>query len=91
MESGKHKVYILYSAGFDKYYVGVTSDIERRFLDHNAGFNRSTKPYRPWELVLIISKESRSEALKLELKLKDLNKSRIKQFISKYSGLEGTR
>ena len=41
-------VYILYSKNHDRYYVGMTSDIQQRLKDHNSGNNKSTKPYRPW-------------------------------------------
>jgi len=33
------KVYILYSAIKDKYYVGQTEDLERRFAEHNLRKN----------------------------------------------------
>lgn len=29
----------------------MTSDIERRLLEHNKGLSKSTKPYIPWTLV----------------------------------------
>lgn len=45
-------VYILQSIKFRRYYIGVTSDFEKRLEKHNSGGNRSTKAYRPWELIL---------------------------------------
>jgi len=38
----------------------------------------------PWELILFVRKESRSEAMKLERKLKNLNRARLEAFIIKY-------
>ena len=78
-------VYILYSAGFDKFYIGQTNDIKDRIHRHNSGDVPSTKPYKPWIVILTISKETRSEALILEKKLKNLLKERINAFIEKYS------
>jgi putative endonuclease len=77
-------VYILYAASFDKFYVGQTDDLQRRIDQHNAGYVQSTKPYLPWQVRCTISKSTRSEALALEKKLKNLNKQRLKAFIEKY-------
>jgi putative endonuclease len=78
-------VYILYSDQFDKFYVGQTDDVGARLKRHNAGYEKSTSPYRPWRLVLSVPKESRVEAMILERKLKNLSKQRIVRFIEKYS------
>ena len=73
--------YILYSSEFDKYYIGQTNDIYKRIKKHNSGYVLSTKSYIPWELVLSIEKKTRSEALILEKKLKNLNRKRLLSFI----------
>ena len=78
-------VYILYSEGFKKYYIGQTQDLQERLVKHNNGYNDSTKPYRPWKLLLAIEKKSRSESVVLEKKLKNLSKKKISEFIQKYS------
>ncbi|MBU2019500.1 MAG: GIY-YIG nuclease family protein [Bacteroidetes bacterium] len=77
-------VYINYSEKFDKFYIGQTRDFEARLLLHNRGLVKSTKPYLPWKNVLLIRKESRSESIILERKLKNLNRERLKLFIEKY-------
>lgn len=77
-------VYILYSTDFDKYYVGQSNDITKRLKQHNHGYVNSTAPYLLWKLVGFIEKNSRSEAVQLETKLKNLNKLRLKTFIDKY-------
>ncbi|WP_367182411.1 GIY-YIG nuclease family protein, partial [Winogradskyella sp.] len=41
--------------------------------------------YRPWKLLWYTEKPSRSEALSLEKKLKNLSKDRLIDFIKKYS------
>ena len=43
--------YILYSVKLNKFYVGSTTDMERRLADHNRGKERYTKTGCPWELV----------------------------------------
>jgi putative endonuclease len=81
----KFFVYILYSPGHDKYYVGQTDSVSRRIPQHNSGRVKSTAPYRPWETKLILEKKSRAESLQLEKKLKNLKKKRLEEFIKKYS------
>ncbi|MDW3197286.1 MAG: GIY-YIG nuclease family protein [Cytophagales bacterium] len=65
-----YTVYVLRSLNHNKTYVGLTSDIERRLAEHNAGRSRSTKPNRPWELIYHEEYESRDEARKREKYLK---------------------
>jgi putative endonuclease len=79
-----YTVYILYSGKFDRFYVGQTSDIGRRLEFHNAGHVRSTQPYRPWDLIGTVQKETRADATVLERKLKNLNSRDLKRFIRKY-------
>ena len=35
-------------------YVGVTSDFERRFAEHNAGKSPHTRSFAPWKVVVSI-------------------------------------
>lgn len=44
-------VYILKSQKTGRFYIGSTSDLEKRILAHNKGSNKSTKYGRPWELI----------------------------------------
>ena len=78
--------YILYSKTHDKYYVGSTNDIAARLARHNNGYEKYTKMYIPWNLIWFCEKSSRADAVQLELKLKNLSKTRIKQLIEKYTG-----
>ncbi len=48
-------------------YVGSTSNISNRIMLHNAGKVKSTKGYRPWELLESIQYETRSQAVKMEM------------------------
>jgi len=77
-------VYILQSEESGAFYKGATDNLARRLGEHNAGQVDSTRPYRPWNLVWYTSKPSRSEALVLERKLKNLSVLRTIDFIKKY-------
>ena len=44
-------VYLLRSTINGNLYIGFTHDLKKRIAEHNKGLNRSTKPYRPWELL----------------------------------------
>ncbi len=59
-------VYILYSIGGKRTYVGQTEARDRRISEHNVGKVRSTRGYRPWKLVYSEECKNREEALKLE-------------------------
>jgi putative endonuclease len=77
-------VYILYSESHNRFYIGQTNDLSNRIFRHNSGFEKSTAPYKPWTLVGSIEKPSRSEAMILEKKLKNLNSKDLNAFINKY-------
>jgi len=79
-----YSVYILYSREFDKYYIGQTQDVSVRLERHNRKMEKATAPYVPWELAGVLEKPTRSEAMVLEKKLKNLNRERLKAFLEKY-------
>jgi len=80
-------VYILYSKTHDSYYKGQTRDLCDRIKRHNLCQEKATKSGVPWELVWSTKKASRSEAIILERKLKNLSRERIQKFIR--SNVEG--
>ena len=59
-------VYILYSPSHNRFYAGQTNNLDDRLDYHNAGKVKSTKPYRPWELIYFETLFSRAEAMKRE-------------------------
>ncbi len=60
-------VYILYSPGSGKSYVGYTNNIERRMKEHNFTSSKGfTLRYRPWVLVHTEAFDSRPEAMSRE-------------------------
>jgi len=44
-------VYILYSKLKNFIYVGYSENLKQRVEEHNNGFSKSTKPYKPLELI----------------------------------------
>jgi len=82
-------VYILYSKSLDSFYKGQTNDLSDRIYRHNLKRENATKNGAPWALIWSTSKNSRSDAVVLERKLKNLSRKRLLAFIEKYSeGLE---
>jgi putative endonuclease len=77
-------VYILYAASYDRYYIGQTHHMPDRLARHNAGSEKATAPYVPWEILWQTEKPTRAEAVQLERKLKNLSRDRLKAFIEKY-------
>jgi putative endonuclease len=47
----KWRVYVLYSYTFQRRYVGLSSNPERRLQEHNSGKTKSTRAYKPWKLI----------------------------------------
>lgn len=66
----KYYVYVLRSIDFNRNYTGFTSDIEKRLAEHNSGKTKSTKPYRPWEILFYEEYDNKADALKREKYLK---------------------
>lgn len=69
----------------DRYYIGQTNDITKRLIRHNAGNVRSTKPFRPWEIVYYKEFETRKESMNREAKLKSWKSVKeLKKLISTF-------
>jgi len=77
-------VYILYSESHKRYYIGQTNDLTNRINRHNSGIEKSTSPYKPWTFIGSLEKTTRSEAVILEKKLKNLNSEDLEKFILKH-------
>lgn len=64
-------VYILTSKKYpNRYYIGLTQDLERRIKEHNRGDSLYTKRYMPWELdtYIVFKRKSRAEEFEKYLK-----------------------
>ena len=59
-------VYFLKSCENNDIYVGSCENIEVRFANHNRGRVKSTKGYRPWQLLEYEEYPTRSEAVRKE-------------------------
>lgn len=81
-------VYVLFSDNFNRFYIGQTSNLSERLRRHNGGWEKSTSRFGPWRMVCKIRKDSRSEAMVLERKLKNLNTEDLNKFIAKYSSAD---
>ena len=57
-----YTVYALKSLTRNYIYVGMTSDLEKRILRHNSGYEQTTKPYCPFKLIYTEVVETRDEA-----------------------------
>ena len=85
-----HSVYILYSESLDKFYKGQTNDLSDRIMRHNMKYEKATQNGVPWTLIWCTIKLSRSSAIILERKLKNLTRKRLIDFILQYQeGVEG--
>jgi len=80
-----HFVYILFSRSTNSFYKGQTKNLLERLQRHNNGMEKFTCKGTPWILVWSTPKYSRKDSMELEIKLKNLSRKRLIQFISKYS------
>lgn len=54
----------------DLYYIGLTTDLDRRIEEHNSGKSIHTNKFKPWALIVSISFTDRVKAEKFEKYLK---------------------
>jgi len=81
-------VYVLKSIGKNWIYIGFSSDLKIRFHEHNSGEVKSTKSYKPFELIYYEAYRSKKDAMVREIELKkngqqkEFLKRRIKNSLS---------
>jgi putative endonuclease len=63
-------VSVLKSLVDKRLYKGLTKDLNKRVKEHNSGWTRSTKAYRPWKLVYFERFQTLHEAREREKYLK---------------------
>jgi putative endonuclease len=69
----KEWVVYLVRCADESLYCGITNDIERRLIAHNSGKGaKYTKSRMPVDVAGVSSKMTKSEALKLELHIKQV-------------------
>ncbi|MCK4453893.1 GIY-YIG nuclease family protein [Candidatus Parcubacteria bacterium] len=73
-------VYLLKSKKDKKFYIGLTSNLKRRFKEHNNGYTRSTKGRRPFDIIYYEAYLNFEDAKTRE--------SRLKKFKNSYTELK---
>ena len=65
-----YSVYVIKSCKRSYIYVGMTNCLSRRFKEHNVGKERTTRAYRPFDLIFSENYATRDEARLREKYLK---------------------
>jgi len=67
------------------YYTGITTDIDRRIIEHNTSpkWAKYTRWRRPVELIYTSNFENKSDASKEECRIKKLSKKDKEEMINK--------
>ena len=71
-----YAVYVLYSPTINKFYIGSTSDLEKRIYYHNNGKSPYTRNKGPWVVVYQESYRAREDAIRRERELKNWKSSK---------------
>lgn len=71
-------VYIIFSESKNEFYVGQTNSVKIRIAKHNSAEVISTKHGMPWKIIITFEIPTRTEAIKLERKIK---KRGIKRYL----------
>ena len=59
-------VYIIYSKKHKRLYIGQSTNVKRRFIEHNNGKVRSTQAFIPYEIIYEESHDTRLAARQRE-------------------------
>jgi len=80
-----YTVYILKSSKSSKTYVGQTSkDVKERLQEHNNGYNKWSKSYRPFKIVYYETYVCKTDAIRREQFFKSGQGKKLKNIILKY-------
>ena len=63
--------YILFSKDLNKYYVGYTSNLEKRLDEHGKDISKFTGKNNDWILIKHFELETKTEAIRLENKINE--------------------
>ena len=78
-----HYVYIIQSQLDSTFYIGFSQDPARRLIKHNSNSKGYTNTKKPWSLVFVQQFETKTQAIKMEKKLKSWkDKTMIKDLIN---------
>ncbi|MBN2273652.1 MAG: GIY-YIG nuclease family protein [Bacteroidales bacterium] len=77
-------VYAISSTTHNYIYVGITDNLLRRVDQHQKGYNRTTKPYRPFILIYFEKADDRKHARSREKHFKTAaGKRKLKLLVSR--------
>ncbi len=77
--------YILESKKNNSLYIGYTSDLKKRFQEHNSGKSLATKPFIPYKLIFYEAFLNRIDAKNREEYLKSgYGRKTIKTLLNRY-------
>jgi putative endonuclease len=79
-------VYIIYSLSLDKFYVGYTTDLEKRLTEHNTGISTFTSKATDWELKLSEAYQTREKAMKREKQIKTKKSRKYTEWLINSAG-----
>ncbi|MDB4582674.1 GIY-YIG nuclease family protein [Draconibacterium sp.] len=75
-------VYAIKSKLDGRIYVGFSENVQKRLKEHNSGKTKSTKGFRPWELIFTQECETRIDARELEKYFKSgSGKEKLKKMV----------
>ncbi len=78
-------VYILQSQKDSSFYIGYTTDLIKRFKQHNNGESQATKPFRPYKLIFYEAFLDKVDAKNREVYLKSgYGRKTINGLLKKY-------
>ena len=78
-------VYVLQSRTDNQFYIGYSTNIKRRLVEHNSGLNFSTKSAIPWDLIFFEGYRNINDAKRREKYLKTNEGSKtLKRMIKEY-------
>jgi putative endonuclease len=76
---------VLQSIKSDNLYIGYSTDLKKRFQEHNHGLNFSTKPFIPWQLIHYEAYLNEKDARRREKYLKSSQGGRLlKRMLKEY-------
>ncbi|MDD4352046.1 MAG: GIY-YIG nuclease family protein [Candidatus Gracilibacteria bacterium] len=82
---GFYYVYVLQSKKDNKFYIGFTTNLDRRIKEHDEGKNISTAKRLPVELIFYEAYLSKGDALRREKYFKTAKgKTTLKQMIREF-------
>jgi putative endonuclease len=92
LQRGKVWVVYILRCSDNSLYTGMTNNVERRFTAHNQGnAAKYTRSRRPVKLITTSAKMDRSDAMRLEIKIKKMPRAKKITELGKTAGRNGRR